>query len=126
MDGAGNGGAVHPVQHRQGVVGQLEPQDHQGGQDPVAEDQLVMGAGAGGTLAWAAAAPLEWWMAPCPYGPLTPARTRPFTSVALSYRSVVEPGLAACSGGHPADSPHVGARYDGSLRPPNFASNGPQ
>jgi hypothetical protein len=59
MDGAGNGGAVHPVQHRQGVVGQLEPQAHQGGQDPVTEDQLVMGPGAGGTLTPVAAALLE-------------------------------------------------------------------
>jgi hypothetical protein len=56
MDGAGDGGAVHPGQHRQGVVGQLEAQDHQGGQDPVAEDQLVVGPGAGGTLVRVAAA----------------------------------------------------------------------
>lgn len=59
VDGAGNGGAVHPVQHRQGLVGQLEPQDHQGGQHPIGEDQLVVGAGTGGTLAWVAAALLE-------------------------------------------------------------------
>jgi hypothetical protein len=56
VDGTGNGGAVNPVQHRQRVMGQLEAQAHQGGQDPVAEDQLVVGAGAGGTLAWVAAA----------------------------------------------------------------------
>ena len=43
MDGAGDGGAVHPVQHRQGLVGQLEAQDHQGDQHPVGEDQLVVG-----------------------------------------------------------------------------------
>ena len=56
MDGTGDGGAVHPVQHPEGVVGQLEAQDHQGGQDSVGEDQLVVGPGAGGMLAWMAAA----------------------------------------------------------------------
>jgi hypothetical protein len=56
VDGTGDGGAVHPIQHRQRVVGQLQAQDHQGGQDPVGEDQLVVGPGAGGTLAWVAAA----------------------------------------------------------------------
>jgi hypothetical protein len=53
---AGDGGAVHPVQHRQGLVGQLEAEDHQGDQDPVAEAQAVVGAGAGGAPAWVAAA----------------------------------------------------------------------
>jgi hypothetical protein len=56
MDGTGDGGAVHPVQHPEGVVGQLEAQDHQGSQDSVGEDQLVVGPGPGGTLAWMAAA----------------------------------------------------------------------
>jgi hypothetical protein len=59
VNGAGDGGAVHPAQHRQRVVGQLEAQDHQGGQHPVAEDQLVVGAGADGTLTRVAAALLE-------------------------------------------------------------------
>jgi hypothetical protein len=40
-------------------VGQLEAQDHQGDQHVVAEDQLVVGAGAGGALAWVAAALLQ-------------------------------------------------------------------
>ena len=56
MDGTGDGGTVRPVQHPEGVVGQLEAQDHQGGQDSVGEDQLVVGPGAGGPLAWMAAA----------------------------------------------------------------------
>jgi hypothetical protein len=56
---AGDGGAVHPVQHGQGLVGQLAAQDHQGGQDPVAEGQAVVGSGAGGALAWVAAALLQ-------------------------------------------------------------------
>src|SRR6266545_178514 len=56
VDGAGDGGAVHPAQHRQGLVGQLEAQNHQGDQDPIAEDQLMAGAGAGGAAAWVAAA----------------------------------------------------------------------
>ena len=59
MDRAGDGGVVHPGQHRQGLVGQLEAQDHQGDQHPVTEDQLVVGAGAGGALTWVAAALLE-------------------------------------------------------------------
>jgi hypothetical protein len=59
MDGAGDGGAVDPVQHRQGLVGQLQAQDHQGGQDPVTQDEALVGAGAGGALAWVAAALLE-------------------------------------------------------------------
>ncbi|HEV8653031.1 MAG TPA: hypothetical protein VG276_27490 [Actinomycetes bacterium] len=41
------------------MVRQLEAQVHQGGQDPVAEDQLVVGAGAGGAPARVAAALLE-------------------------------------------------------------------
>jgi hypothetical protein len=56
VDGASNGGAVHPIQHRQGLVGQLEAQDHQGDQHPVCEDQLVVGPGAGGTPTRVAAA----------------------------------------------------------------------
>jgi hypothetical protein len=40
-------------------VGQLEAEDHQGDQDPVAEAQAVVGAGAGGALPWVAAALLE-------------------------------------------------------------------
>jgi hypothetical protein len=54
-----------PVQHRQGLVRQLEAQVDQGGQDPIGEDQLVVGAGAGGAAAWMAAALLEapWWAA---------------------------------------------------------------
>jgi hypothetical protein len=38
------------------VVRQLEAQVRQGGQDPVAEDQLVVGPGASGTLTRVAAA----------------------------------------------------------------------
>jgi hypothetical protein len=56
---AGDGGAVHLVQHRQGLVGQLEAEDHQGDQEPVAKAQAVVGAGAGGAPAWVAAALLE-------------------------------------------------------------------
>jgi hypothetical protein len=37
----------------------LEPQNHQGDQHTVTEDQAVVGAGAGGALAWVAAALLE-------------------------------------------------------------------
>ena len=40
-------------------MGQLEAQDHQGCQDPIGEDQLVVGPGAGGTLTQVAAALLE-------------------------------------------------------------------
>jgi hypothetical protein len=47
MDRAGDGGAVDLVQHGHGVVGQLQSQDDEGGQQPVAEDQPVVGAGAG-------------------------------------------------------------------------------
>ena len=42
--GAGDGGAVHPVKHRQRGVRELEPQDDQGGDDPVGERQLVVRA----------------------------------------------------------------------------------
>jgi hypothetical protein len=59
VHGAGDGGAVDPVQHGQGLVGQLEPQDHQGGQHAVAEAQPVVGAGPGGALAWMAPALLK-------------------------------------------------------------------
>jgi hypothetical protein len=58
-DRAGDGGAVHPVQHRQGLVGQLEPQVDQGDQHPVSEDELVVGTGAGSALARVAAALLQ-------------------------------------------------------------------
>jgi hypothetical protein len=40
-------------------MGQLEPQDHQSDQHTVTEDQAVVGAGAGGALAWVAAALLQ-------------------------------------------------------------------
>ena len=59
MHGAGDGGAVNAGQHRHGLVGQLQAQDHQGDQHAVTEDQAVVGAGPGGTLAWVAAALLE-------------------------------------------------------------------
>jgi hypothetical protein len=55
-DGAGDGGAVDPEQHRQGLVRQLQAQHDQGGQHPVAQDQPLVGAGAGGAAAWVAAA----------------------------------------------------------------------
>jgi hypothetical protein len=42
-DRAGDGGAVHAKQHRQGLMGQLEPQDHQGDQHTVTEDQAGVG-----------------------------------------------------------------------------------
>jgi hypothetical protein len=45
--------------HGQGLVAQLEAEDHQGDQEPVTEDQAVVGAGARGALAWVAAALLE-------------------------------------------------------------------
>jgi hypothetical protein len=51
VDCAGDGGAVHPVQHCQGLVGQLGPQDYQGDQHPVTEHQPLAGSGAGGALA---------------------------------------------------------------------------
>jgi hypothetical protein len=50
VDGAGDGGAIHPVQHRQGLVRELEAQNHEGHQDPVAEDQPVAGSASFGTL----------------------------------------------------------------------------
>jgi hypothetical protein len=56
---AGDGGPVDPVQHGQGLVGQLEPQDHQSDQHTVGEDQPLVGSGTGGALAWVAAALLE-------------------------------------------------------------------
>jgi hypothetical protein len=55
-DGAGDGGAVDPEQYRQGLVRQLQAQHDQGGQHPVAQDQPLVGAGAGGAAAWVAAA----------------------------------------------------------------------
>jgi len=45
MDGPGDRRAVHPVEHRQGGMRQLEPQDHQGRDDPVDEGQLTVGTG---------------------------------------------------------------------------------
>jgi len=59
MHRAGDGGAVDPIQHRQGLVRQLEAQDHQRDQDPVIKHQAVVRAGTLGTLAWVAAALLE-------------------------------------------------------------------
>jgi hypothetical protein len=50
VDGTGDGGAVHPVQHRQGLVGELQAQVHQGDQDPVAKDQPVARSGPLGAL----------------------------------------------------------------------------
>src|SRR6266516_2376865 len=58
VDRAGDGVAVHAIQHRQRLVGQLQAQLHQGDQDPVAEDELVVGPGADGTLP-RMASPLE-------------------------------------------------------------------
>jgi len=48
-DRAGDGGAVHAVQHRQGLMWQLEAQADQGDQHPIGEDQPVVGAGSGST-----------------------------------------------------------------------------
>jgi hypothetical protein len=61
VDRAGDGGAVHPVQHGQGLVGQLKAEDHQGNQDPVAEDQPV--AGPAPTARWRGW-PRRWYSAP--------------------------------------------------------------
>jgi hypothetical protein len=41
-DGAGDGGAVDPEQHRQGLVRQLQAQHDQGGQHPVAHPRLAL------------------------------------------------------------------------------------
>jgi hypothetical protein len=55
VDGAGDGGAIHPVQHRQGLVRELEAQNHEGHQDPVAEDQPVAGSASFGRFgSWVA------------------------------------------------------------------------
>jgi hypothetical protein len=48
MDRTGDGGAVDPVQHRQGSVRELEPQHHQGRQHAVTQDQPLLGPGPGG------------------------------------------------------------------------------
>jgi hypothetical protein len=48
MDRTGDGGAVDPVQHRQGLVRELEPQHHQGRQHAVTQDQPLLGPGPGG------------------------------------------------------------------------------
>jgi hypothetical protein len=42
-DGAGDGGAVDPEQHRQGLVRQLQAQHDQGHQHPVAHGQPLVG-----------------------------------------------------------------------------------
>ena len=44
----GDRGAVHPVEHRQRGVRELEPQHDQGGDHPVSERQLMIWAGAFG------------------------------------------------------------------------------
>ena len=54
----GDGGAVHPVKHRQGGVRELEPQHDQGGDDPVSERQLTARARALSAQPVPAAAPL--------------------------------------------------------------------
>jgi hypothetical protein len=56
MDGAGDGGAVHAIQHRQGLVRELEAQHHQRRQHPVAEGQPRLGPGTSSTTAPMAAA----------------------------------------------------------------------
>jgi hypothetical protein len=58
-DRAGDGGAVDAVQHRQGLVRELEAQDDQGGQDPVDQYQPVVRAGTGGAAARMPAAVVE-------------------------------------------------------------------
>ncbi len=59
MDGAGDGGAVNPVQHRQRLVWELEAQVDQGDQDPVTNHQPVGGAGPGGAPPGVAATLVE-------------------------------------------------------------------
>src|SRR6266702_4451141 len=49
--GAGDGGAVYPVEQGQRGVRELKPQDDQGGDDAVGEYQFVVGAGSGGSMA---------------------------------------------------------------------------
>jgi len=56
MDGAGDGRAVHAVEHRDGGVREMEPQDDQGGDDPVSEHQVMCRASACGPLPAAATA----------------------------------------------------------------------
>jgi hypothetical protein len=46
-DGPADGRAVHAVEQRQGGGRELEPQDDQGGDDPVGEHQVMTGARAG-------------------------------------------------------------------------------
>ena len=48
MDGPGDGGAVDAVEDRQSRVRKLEPQDHQGGDHPIGENQLMAGPAAFG------------------------------------------------------------------------------
>jgi hypothetical protein len=50
-DGTGDGRAVYAVKQRESGVRELEPQDDQGGDDPVGEYQVVTGTGADGALA---------------------------------------------------------------------------
>jgi hypothetical protein len=50
MDGPGDRGAVHAVEDGEGAVRELEAQHGQGGNDPVGEDQFVVGAGSSGAL----------------------------------------------------------------------------
>jgi len=52
----GDGGAVHPVHHRQRGVRDLQPQHRQGDQHPVGEHQVVAAASALGALPVPAAA----------------------------------------------------------------------
>ena len=51
VDRPGDGGVVHPIQHRQGLMGKLEAQDHQRHQDPVAQHQPVARPGPDRTAA---------------------------------------------------------------------------
>jgi len=51
----GDGGVVDAVEDGHGGMGKLEAQDHQGGDDPVGDDQLMVRAGSGGPQALMAA-----------------------------------------------------------------------
>jgi len=55
-DGAGDGGAVDPEQHRQGLVRQLPPSTIRVANTPGRTRPAAGGAGAGGAAAWVAAA----------------------------------------------------------------------
>jgi hypothetical protein len=48
VNGTGDGGAVNPIQRPQGLMGQLESQDHQSDEHPVTGDQPMGGAGPSG------------------------------------------------------------------------------